>query len=247
MLTFCSDLDNTLIYSYHRCIPEPKLPAEYLDGRILSYMTERTFRFLSQQKKWLFIPVTTRTEAQYKRIVIFQEQIPCRYALVSNGAVLLKDGVVQEDWQKETFRLGDAGFQEIRRLRDYMENTPFSDHMHYEASGMLYFVPEDTVPVEQFLLQCADTSKILICVNGRKVYCIPKTLTKGVAIQRLRSYLQIEKLISAGDSSMDVPMLNASDVALCPESIAEMVSAKMTIAFENVLSDQICAYLENAV
>lgn len=244
MIAFCSDLDNTLIYSHRRSIPEPKHPAEYLDGRVISYITERTLRFFSEQKSVELIPVTTRTEVQYRRIGIFQEQIPCRYALVCNGAVLLENGVVQKDWLEETLRLGEAGFAEIERLRTWMASSAFRDHMHYAEPGILYFVPEETASVEQQLLACADPETVMVCVNGRKVYCIPKMLTKGVAVRRLRERLHPEKLIAAGDSTMDVPMLDEADIVLCAEEIASLVRVENKVVPGGVLSDEICAYIE---
>lgn len=244
MIAFCSDLDNTLIYSHRRSIPEPKLPAEYLDGRIISYMTERTLRYFSEQKSVELIPVTTRTEAQYRRIGIFQNEIPCRYALVCNGAVLLENGVSQQDWLEETLRLGEAGFAEIERLRALMKDSAFSEHMHYAEPGILYFVPEETEPVEQQLLACADPEMVMVCVNGRKVYCIPRTLTKGVAVRRLRDRLHMETLIAAGDSTMDVPMLNEADIAICAEEIAPLVHVENKVVPEGILSDDICTYIE---
>lgn len=244
MTAFCSDLDNTLIYSHRRTIPGPKRPAEYLDGRLISYITERTLRFFCEQQRVELIPVTTRTEAQYRRIHVFQKEIPCRYALVCNGAVLLENGVSQADWLAETMRLGAAGFAEIERLRALMADSEFSDHMHYAEPGILYFVPEETTPVERKLLDCANPETVMVCVNGRKVYCIPNTLTKGVAIRRLRSRLQPETLMAAGDSTMDVPMLNEADTALCAAEIAALVHCENTIVPEGVLSDAICAYIE---
>ena len=69
MIYFCSDLDNTLIYSYRHDIGNEKVLVETKEGKELSYMTKVSYELLKQvsQKKEL-IPLTTRSLEQYSRI-----------------------------------------------------------------------------------------------------------------------------------------------------------------------------------
>ena len=63
------DLDNTLIYSCRHDIGEEKVCVELYEGREVSFMTKRSLSLLKEvQKKALFVPVTTRTAEQYRRI-----------------------------------------------------------------------------------------------------------------------------------------------------------------------------------
>ena len=84
MLLFHADLDNTLIYSYRRNLGEHKVNVEIYDQREVSFMTKKTQELLKQvAKNTMFVPTTTRTIEQYKRIQLgIQEP---KYALVCNG------------------------------------------------------------------------------------------------------------------------------------------------------------------
>ena len=68
MILFASDLDNTLIYSYKREIGK-KVLVETMGEKELSFMTENTWRLLKElPPHMMFVPVSTRSEEQYKRI-----------------------------------------------------------------------------------------------------------------------------------------------------------------------------------
>ena len=68
-MVFCSDLDNTLIYSYKHEIGSDKKCVEIYQGREVSYMTNRSCELLRQvRERMLFVPTTTRTVEQYGRV-----------------------------------------------------------------------------------------------------------------------------------------------------------------------------------
>ena len=95
-----------------------------------------------------------------------------------------------------------------------------------------------------------DTSKLDVFFNGVKVYAVPKQLSKGNAIERLRKKLNISTVISAGDSEFDVPMLNNSDIAIAPQSLKDFPQLKSdTIFMDNskVFSESILEYILNTV
>ncbi|MBQ3887978.1 MAG: hypothetical protein II735_08400, partial [Clostridia bacterium] len=82
-----SDMDNTLIYSHKHDIPLPKTTAEYYLDREQSFITDRTLSFCQKfcaSTERMFVPLTTRTPAQYERILL-REKLSYRYALVCNG------------------------------------------------------------------------------------------------------------------------------------------------------------------
>ena len=67
-ILFASDLDNTLLFSYQYRQAEDKC-VEYLDGREQGFFTRRTLELLPLvERKTRFVPVTTRSVAQYQRI-----------------------------------------------------------------------------------------------------------------------------------------------------------------------------------
>ena len=247
MILFCSDLDNTLIYSHRREMPADKVLAEYLDGREQSYLTRfsaEKLPLLSERGIFL-VPVTTRTQQQYERIFVFGKDgiVPCRYALVCNGSVLLKDGVPDEKWLAESMDIAEREFPEVRRIYDKMLETPERDHAKLIEPFMAYMLSERAAELTEELTAEADGSLVTVCTHSRKVYCMAKSLTKGVAVERLKRYLGAEMLITAGDSELDVPMLEAADRCFCAGEIAHLVRSENVTALSHPLSDGICRAL----
>ena len=46
----------------------------------------------------LFVPVTTRSPKEYKRIKYFSDVIKPKYAVVANGGIILKHGIELTAW-----------------------------------------------------------------------------------------------------------------------------------------------------
>ena len=62
-------------------------------------MTNASFAALEALcRQYLFVPITTRTTEQYKRITIFQQELPLHYAITTNGATILQDGEPMKEW-----------------------------------------------------------------------------------------------------------------------------------------------------
>ncbi len=244
MILFCSDLDNTLIYSHRREMPADKVLAEYLDGKEQSYITKYSAETLPKlaENGIFLVPVTTRTQAQYERIFVFGRDgiVPCRYALVCNGSVLLKDGVPDEQWLAESMAVAEREFPEVRRIYGKMLETPERDHAKLIEPFMAYMLSDRAVELTEELSAEADGSLVTVCTHSRKVYCMAKSLTKGVAVERLKRYLGAETLITAGDSELDIPMLEAADSCFCAEEIAHLVHSANVTALPHPLSDGIC-------
>ena len=247
MILFCSDLDNTLIYSHRREMPADKVLAEYLDGREQSYVTSYSAQALGKlaENDIFLVPVTTRTQAQFDRIFIFGQNgiVPCRYALVCNGSVLLKDGVPDEKWLAESMAVAEREFPEVKRIYGKMLETPERDHAKLIEPFMAYMLSDRAAELTQELSQEADSSLVTVCTHSRKVYCMAKSLTKGMAVKRLKEYLSADTLIAAGDSELDIPMLEAADSCFCAEEIAHLVRSENVTPLPHPLSDGICKIL----
>lgn len=244
MTAFFSDLDRTLIFSHRIALPQEKLVVELLNGREQSYMTCRTLAYL-QNAAWLrLVPVTMRSCEQYERVTVFRTLLPCRYALVCNGGVLLADGETDRAWLAETRRLAANELRELERAVRIFESladpvrTPM-DLMAYALCGD----PEDTA---RKLREAVDGSLLAVRADRGKLYCLPRSIHKGAALARFRERFAVDTAIAAGDSVFDLPMLNAADYAIAPQAIAGQVRCANTIAAagERPFSDEICDVLE---
>ena len=221
MIYFCSDLDNTLIYSYRHDIGDNKVLVETKEGKELSYMSKAAYKLLREvaQGKEL-VPLTTRSLEQYFRIS-FGNQIKIKYALVSNGGILLEHNKVNEDWLRETKEIISFAEDEMEKGIQILkkdENVCFEIR---KVDEMSVFTKSSNVDATmERLKEELDTHKIYISSNGVKVYIFPKALDKGSSLKRFRKYVgEDNSFIAAGDSCFDEPMLLAADTAFCPESL----------------------------
>ena len=99
-ILFASDLDNTLIHSYKQK-SDSDICVELYQEREQSFMSQNAvslFRQMIQQKNICFLPVTTRTTAQYQRI-FFPDGYRPKFAFTANGHILLHKHYFEEQHQ----------------------------------------------------------------------------------------------------------------------------------------------------
>lgn len=204
------DLDNTLIHSYkHRCADD--ICVELYEGREQSFISPRALELLKKiSAQIFFVPVTTRSIAQYRRIFWAGEFFP-RCAVVANGAYFL-DGNRQKNL-----------------LREFIE--PYEEKLHAQHEKFLKNPAFDICRIvdESFLfLKCRDDldadkiffdTDLIVQHTGKKIYLFPPKLNKGEALKRLIKKFSPDKVFAAGDSAIDLPMLELADVAFAAENL----------------------------
>lgn len=221
MIYFCSDLDNTLIYSYRHDIGNEKILVETMDGKELSYMTKVSHELLkkvSSEKE--LVPLTTRSLAQYSRID-FGNQVKVKYAMVANGGILLENNKINEEWFKETREIVGYADAELEKGIEILKKDKNICFEIRKVDGLFVFTKSSNVEetIKQ-LKETLDTNVVYVDYNGTKVYIFPKKLDKGSSLKRLRNYVGADNyFVSAGDSDFDIPMLLAADTGFCPESL----------------------------
>ena len=239
MNVFFSDLDNTLIYSHRRTIAGNKIPVEWLNGKEQSYMTEYTYGFL-RDAEWLsLIPVTTRTEAQYRRIML-QELFNIHYALICNGGKLLIDGNEDSEWSKETLEGVQNEIPDLEKLGKELQSL-CGKQIHRPEIYYYYGVTDEPEKVCSALRRRNLNPMITIDHDHRKVYLFPRKVNKGEAVKRFEKAAAVNTRTGAGDSSMDIAMLNEMDYAMSPLPVFNYISCANKIALKGeIISDQIC-------
>ena len=209
-ILFACDLDNTLIRSYKKRRVDENICVEHYDGREQSFISPNALDLLKKiSEKILFIPVTTRSIAQYRRI-FWAEDFKPRQAVVSNGAFFL-DGDNQENFLREVV-------------------APYEDELKFqlEAADKNIFTIARIVDESFLFLKCRDdieAEKISFDTNltvqhfGKKFYLFPPRLNKGEALKLLIKKFSPEKVFVAGDSEIDLPMLELADIAFAAENL----------------------------
>ena len=211
IILFACDLDGTLIHS-HKKRRADDICVEIYDGREQSFISEREFVLLKEiSSKILFIPVTTRSFEQYRRI-FWAKNFKPRYAITTNGANFL-------DGEQKTF------FNEI--IAPYAEELAFQQKKYADNQNFTICRVVD----ESFLfLRCRDElnaadfqfeTNLTVQYTGKKIYLFPPLLNKGEALKFLIKKFSPDKTICAGDSDIDLPMLKLADVAFHEFNCAE--------------------------
>ncbi|MGY1652164.1 hypothetical protein [Geodermatophilus sp. SYSU D01119] len=219
------DLDRTLIYSASAAgTTEGLQVVEHLDGAPLSHATPASWELLAElSRRAVLVPVTTRTEAQYGRVRL---PVVPRYALCGNGGVLLADGVRDPGWDAWAAATAAeaAPLPELLAPLEAVAGEPWVRTVR-SAEGLFGYLvahTRDGIP-EDWLAATTDAATAAgatLSVQGRKVYVVPAGLSKAAGLLRLRRLLAGEgpapRLLCAGDSLLDAPMLLAADAAVRP-------------------------------
>jgi hypothetical protein len=218
-----SDLDRTLIYSAAALaltMPDARAPrllcVEVHESKPLSYLTETAAGLLADLgDAAVFVPTTTRTRRQYQRINL--PGPPPAYAICANGGHLLVDGVSDPDWHaRVTARLADecAALDEVR---EHLMTTadPLWVRKHRVAEDLFaYLVVERELLPEDWVKELAvwaENRGWTVSLQGRKLYAVPKPLTKSAAMHEVARRTGATLMLAAGDSLLDADLLLAVD------------------------------------
>lgn len=228
-MLFASDLDQTLIYSpkSFRMLPNTSLPAislvETYESRDISFMADRAIEQLQQLAlQHVFIPVTTRTIEQYQRISLFHKKIIPAYGVVSNGGNVIVNGVVDQDWNnkiKKNISQMCLCSQDILSQFGEISHASWAGPLKVADNCFQYCIVErDKIPtdaLESFSLW-AKAQNWRISLQGRKLYIVPEVVNKWDAVAYVRDLLKEKVVIAAGDSLLDLCMLEAANYAIAP-------------------------------
>lgn len=218
-----SDLDRTLIYSSAALaltMPDARAPrllcVEVHESRPLSYMTETAAQLLTDLgDAAVFVPTTTRTRKQYQRINL-PGPAPT-YAICANGGHLLVDGVSDPAWHaRVTARLkGEcAPLDEVRKHMAATSDPSWVRKYRVAEDLFAYLVVERELLPEEWVKELAvwaENRGWTVSLQGRKVYAVPKPLTKSAAMHEVARRTGAELTLAAGDSLLDADLLLAAD------------------------------------
>ena len=210
---FACDLDNTLIHSYkHKTADD--ICIEIYNGREQSFISSRTVELLKEVvTKVLLIPVTTRSIEQYQRIQ-WIEGIKPEYAVVSNGANLIYNDDIDLQWQSDSFKnYINTYSDELKQQQILLSQNLNFTICRIVDDGFLFLKCSDTVDIEKISTEIQKQTNLTVQYSGRKIYLFPPKLDKGEALLRLKYKFNPSQIFGTGDSVIDVPMLNLTDVA----------------------------------
>lgn len=223
----CSDLDRTLIYSpaaFALSGPDESMPrllcVEFYQGAPLSYMTEPSARTLEAlAKAATFVPTTTRTPEQYSRVHLLEK--PASYAICANGGHILVDGVDDTDWSTATRTQVADTSAPLATVQEHLVHASGDFVLRRRTASDLFaytIVDRAALPpgwVDDLTAWCAERGW-RTSLQGRKVYCLPGTLTKAAAAKEIAQRTGASTTLAAGDSLLDVDLLHIANLSIRP-------------------------------
>jgi len=233
-MIFASDLDQTLIYSRNFLSKHYANPAEtiendlriieYYQGEPLSYIHNDVVEHLQKlDSLGLFVPVTTRTEEQYKRIDFGKMGIKPQYAITTNGAKVLKDGKVDKNWEAlihtklkqvspQAEEISDLIHASIRK--EVIKKIRVAENTFTYCVLFRELLQDDEL---QALSVSFAKEEWSISLQGTKLYFMPSVISKANAMGYVCQQLNLDHYIAAGDSLLDMPLLMEAKQGIIPE------------------------------
>lgn len=226
-MIFASDLDRTLIYSKRALdefgIPEGLIlvPVEQKDEDSVAFMTETSYIQLKElANQSLFVPVTTRTTEQFKRFFIFEQDISIKYAITANGANILHQGTMMEEWSNQILnRVNRETVSQTELLSTLHREGVCLDGRRKQAEGWFFYFLLNCLPSnnERKLMEdLAAKSGWRISLQGRKLYFIPQAISKGNALDYICKLEGEKSVAGAGDSRLDWDFLKNCQYRFVP-------------------------------
>ncbi|MBH5334637.1 HAD family hydrolase [Streptomyces pactum] len=218
-----SDLDRTLIYSAAALgleMPDTEAPrllcVEVYHHAPLSYMTEEAASLLAEVARTsCFVPTTTRTREQYGRIRL-PGPAP-KFAICANGGHLLVDGEPDGDWHASVRAALDSGCAPLDEVRAHLNRTADASWVLKERVAedlFAYLVVDRERMPDGYVKELTDWAEPLgwtVSLQGRKLYAVPRPLTKSAAVAEVARRTGATEVLTAGDSLLDTDLLLAGD------------------------------------
>jgi hypothetical protein len=215
-----TDLDRTLIYSRgaveaHGGGDLDLLAVERHEEKDASWMTgAAAAAFAALHERALVVPVTTRTPEQWQRIRL--PGPPPRYAITANGGVLLVDGRIDHGWDAAVAAelTQAAPLAEIWDHASRVCRPDWTVKLRNARGLFCYAVLHRKRMPPGFLAEAAGWAEQRgwqLSLQGRKLYWVPRSLTKSAAVAEVARRAGTDKVFAAGDSLLDVDLLEAAD------------------------------------
>lgn len=224
MTVLCAtDLDRTLIYSRgalaaHGDMGRRLIPVERHEHKDASWMAaDAAATFAGLAERALVVPVTTRTPEQWHRVRL--PGPPSPYVITANGGVLLVNGRVDHSWDA-TVAAELARAAPLAEIWAHVSQVCRPDWTVKlrNARGMFCYavLHRKRVPAG-FIAEAAGWAEQRgwqLSLQGRKLYWVPRSLTKSAAVTEVARRAECSIVVAAGDSLLDVDLLESADRAI---------------------------------
>ncbi len=219
-----TDLDRTMIYSKGALglparAPSPPLECvEVHDGRQAAFMTRAAATSLiAVSEHASVVAVTTRVRDQLSRVTLPGPRP--EYAVAANGGLLLVRGKVDTSWSARVASSLSAAapLSVIWRHVAKVCRPEWTLKIRNAEDLFCYAVVHRSALPPEFYAESSAWARERgwrLSLQGRKLYWVPDALTKAAAVAEVRRRLDADLVLSAGDSLLDMDLLEVADRAI---------------------------------
>jgi hypothetical protein len=215
-----TDLDRTLIYSRgaleaHGHTKRSLVAVERHEHKDASWMTAAAAAsYPDLHQHAVVVPVTTRTPEQWHRVRL--PGPPTRYAITANGGILLVNDRIDHGWDETVAAelTQAAPLAEIWAHATQVCRPEWTVKLRNARGMFCYAVLHRKRVPPGFLAEAAGWAEQRgwqLSLQGRKLYWVPRSLTKSAAVAEVARRSETEVVVAAGDSLLDVDLLEAAD------------------------------------
>lgn len=217
-----SDLDRTIIHSskFLKESINPEIVEFNKDKKPISYMEKEALLLLNElSNNLLFIPVTTRSLEQYKRIDL---KITPLYSITSNGGIILKNNERLKSW--DDFIKNNISNKNYMEIQDKLKSiNKYLTRELILIDNVFFFSKIDDNNLFELNYELDNILKWYdwtYTIQGNKIYIMPKFISKENAINYLlQNELSKDNfIITAGDGKLDYNFvfLSGSNLSIVP-------------------------------
>ena len=124
---------------------------------------------------------------------------------------------MDEKWYKESLEMIHESVPVLHKAWELLEaDSRRIFELRFIENLFLFTKCNEPETVVKELKEQLPSSLADIFNNGAKVYVVPVNLSKGIAVERFRNYVNADMVIAAGDSEFDISMLKAADIGIAP-------------------------------
>jgi len=216
------DLDNTILFSIKKSRNED-ICIEKIKDKDQGFVTPYVYDNILKLNDVIFVPITTRSTEQYRRIN-WPNGFNPHMAITTNGAILLKDNINDLSWHNSINTIDLNVLNDLyEKLKD---DEDFIRCRIVDESYLFVYCKNDDICDEK-LNMIKSMTELNVVISGKKIYIFPDYVDKKSAVLKLKEIIKPDLLICAGDSDIDVGMLKEADLAIVPnEYMANLVNNK---------------------
>lgn len=232
MVFLATDLDRTIIFSHKFLTSYGKSLEDYTcvetyNNKPLSFVPKSSYKYLSNllktEDRYLFIPTTTRSIKQFKRINLISE-FPI--AIVDNGGTILYKGKPIKEWINYIKSLEKRLRYSYNEIYNMFRDSDLYEKKPKFVDDLFLFIKLKEVKksiISKFLYKVQkklENTDWEYTLQGLKLYIMPRYINKENAVEYVSNYLLPEHnniVLTSGDGNLDIGLIEYGDISFIPK------------------------------